>query len=75
MSYCVHLCIFTCILDIQDSLVLATIILSYIYIIRHKNIESIVDIILYYFWIDTTHCITHNLEFNKVIIFIRTSTN
>ena len=50
MSYYVSLCIlmyFYVYFDIQDSIVISTTIMSYIYIIIHKNIESLQSNILY----------------------------
>ena len=50
MSYYVSLCILTYFyvyFDIQDSIVISTTIISYIYIIIHKNIESLQSNILY----------------------------
>ena len=50
MSYYVSLCTLTYFyvyFDIQDSIVISTTIMPYIYIIIHKNIESLQSNILY----------------------------
>ena len=53
MSYYVSLCVFKY-LAIQDSLVVTTNIISYvyIYIYIHKNIKSLMHTLQFCFWID-----------------------
>ena len=52
-------------LAIQDYIFIATTIMSYIYKMINKNIESLLHTIRFLFWIDITHCIIHFLEFAK----------